>query len=231
MAVEIIRHLPIFNVDKFNPKRVEIIGCGAVGSRVTLGLGKLGVENIRVWDFDTVEDHNIANQAFGLKQIGKPKVVATAELLKEFCGIEIETMKQKVDGSQKLEGVVFMCPDTMEARKEIWLKAIKLRPQVDALFECRMGTDNCRLYYVKPLSPKHVKAYEGSFYEDAETEESACGSKISVGPTAEFTSALMQWGFIRHFNNIVDPKKHEAPENEAIVAINPIMTLLNQFES
>lgn len=229
MAVEPIRHLSIFNVDKFNPTSVEVIGCGAIGSRVGLGLAKLGVESIRIWDYDKVEDTNVANQIFGNKHVGKPKAKCLAEIIEDLCGIKVDAREEKVDGSQKLRGAIFMCPDTMSSRKEIWLKSIKLKPQVSALFECRMGADNCRVYYVNPLSVEQVKDYEETLYDDEETEESVCGSKISVGPTAEFTSALMQWKFIRWFNSTIDDKC-EAPENEAILELNPIGSMLSSYE-
>lgn len=230
MSVETIRHLPIFNVDKFNPKQVEVIGCGAIGSRLVMGLAKLGVEKIRVWDFDDVEEHNVANQFFGNQHVGKNKAETIAGLVKEYCGLNIEANNEKVDGSQKLSGVVFMCPDTMKSRKEIWLKSIKLKPSVDHLFECRMGTDSCRLYSISPIAMNKIKGYEESFYDDEETEESACGSKISVGPTAEFTSALLQWAFIRWHQSKLDSKKNEGPKDEVIAEVSPVAALNVDFE-
>jgi len=229
MAVDTIRHLDVFCADKFNPKQVEVIGCGAIGSRVVLGLSKLGIEKIRVWDFDKVEEHNIANQAFGNHQIGQPKAKAIASIVKEFCGIDIEVKQEKVDGSQKLEGVVFMCPDTMKARKEIWTRAMKLQPRVEVLLECRMGKDSCRVYCVDPTSRKDINGYEKSLYDDEETEVSACGAAISVGPTAEFTSALLQWSFIRWFSNRIDSKKL-VPESESLLWLDPVTVISNVFQ-
>ena len=47
----------------FNPKEqklnIIVVGCGSIGSFVTLNLAKLGFEKITVLDFDKVEKENI----------------------------------------------------------------------------------------------------------------------------------------------------------------------------
>ena len=62
--------------DYFSPTKVgsrcHIIGCGSVGSTIAENLVRLGVTNITLYDFDTVAEHNIANQMFFSSDIGKP---------------------------------------------------------------------------------------------------------------------------------------------------------------
>ena len=74
--------------DFFKPEtcgdRIHIIGCGAVGSTVAENLVRFGLTNITLYDFDTVEAHNIANQMFRTIDIGKPKTQALAEILTEI---------------------------------------------------------------------------------------------------------------------------------------------------
>src|SRR5215813_5940026 len=87
--VDITRHVEVFSRDAFGNKRIDVIGAGATGSRIVLSLAKLGLENIHVWDFDTVEGHNIANQAYGMGDIGKLKVDALHDLVKAQTGLSI----------------------------------------------------------------------------------------------------------------------------------------------
>lgn len=47
-----------------DPTRVHIIGCGSVGSAIAENLVRCGVTRLSLWDFDTVEPKNIANQMF-----------------------------------------------------------------------------------------------------------------------------------------------------------------------
>ena len=73
-SIDTRRHIDVFSPDLFGKRRIDVIGAGATGSRVVLALAKLGLDNIHVWDFDHVEAHNIANQVFGLADIGKLKI-------------------------------------------------------------------------------------------------------------------------------------------------------------
>ena len=70
MSLSLIRHQEIFNPEK-HALPATIIGAGATGSRVYEALVSLGVPDIRVFDFDTIEPHNLPNQLFKHDDIGK----------------------------------------------------------------------------------------------------------------------------------------------------------------
>ena len=176
--------------------------------------------NLRVWDFDVVEGHNIANQVYGVPHIGKKKAEAIAEIIYENTGTKVDVKTVKVNGKQELGNVVFLVTDTMKSRKEIWEKAIKGKMTIEAMFEGRMGVDRARVYWAQPILPSHGTNYEKTLYDDGGAEVSPCGSTISVGPTAETLSAMLQWCFIRWFQFVNEGK--EAPENELIMGLNPL---------
>lgn len=222
------RHDLVFSATAFGDKRIDVIGAGATGSRIALSLAKLGVSNLHVWDFDSVESHNIANQAFRLQDIGKLKVEALAEIVKELTGISIVQHNEMVDGSQKLGEIVFVLTDTMASRKEIFEKGLKLKPWTKVFFETRMGVSDYRIYSINPLKPAEYKAYDGTLYADEAAEVSACGSKISVGPTAEAVSAAAVWQFIL-WNKIQNGEEVEDFFNEIIYGFNPVCVFTNKF--
>lgn len=226
-GVDPLRHLSVFHPHAFGNKRVDVVGCGATGSRVVLDLAKLGVENIHVWDFDKIEEHNIANQAFGQSDIGKLKVDAMAALVKETCGTAIEVHPQKVDGSEALGEVVFLLTDTMSSRKEIWEKGLRFKLASKLLIETRMGADNGRVYALNPNKPGHIRAWEGTLYSDADAEVSACGASVSVGPTAEIIAGLAVWQMIRWFS--VEQGAEDALDNEIIFSLRPPLFLNRKF--
>ena len=97
MTVDPLRHLSVFSPEAFGNQRVDIIGAGATGSAIVLELAKLGVQNLHVWDFDTVESHNLANQAFGPRHVGEKKVAALASLVKDLADVDIVQHDQKVE--------------------------------------------------------------------------------------------------------------------------------------
>lgn len=226
--VDPLRHLTVFSPHAFGSRRVDVIGCGATGSRIVISLAKLGVENIHVWDFDRVEEHNVPNQAFGLEHVGLLKCEALAELTRAATGAEITVHSEKVDGTQALGEIVFLLTDTMASRKEIWNGALKFKLRTDLLIETRMGADNGRVYTVNPNKLGEIRAYEETLYTDAEAEVSACGASVSVGPTAEIIAGLAVWQMIRWFS-IEQGAENDEMENEILFSLRPMVTLTRKL--
>jgi hypothetical protein len=229
-SIDITRHIDVFSRDAFGNKRIDIIGAGASGSRIVLSLAKLGLENIHVWDFDTVEAHNIANQAFSQADIGRPKVDALHDLVEKATGLKINVHNEKVDGSQQLGEVVFVLTDTMASRKEIWDKGIRYKMRTKLMIETRMGADEGRVYAINPTKPGQVKGWEGTLYGDEAAPVSACGASISVGPTAEFLSGLAVWQLIRWQAVEQGNAKGDKLDHEVIFGLRPLYFMTRNFE-
>ena len=193
-----IRHASVFSPDNHEDQEIHVIGAGATGSKVVMELAKLGLKNIHVWDFDKVESHNIPNQIFGQQHIGMQKVDALKEVVDQFTGITIHAHDEAVtEETDCLSGVVFLLTDTMASRKEIWDGAIRYKLNIQVMIETRMGTDNGRIYTIKPTDPKQVQMWESTLVDDDVAEESACGASVSVGPTASILSGYAVWQYIR----------------------------------
>lgn len=227
MSVDPLRHISVFPPHAFGARRVDVIGCGATGSRIVISLAKLGVENIHVWDFDKVEEHNLANQAFGLGDVGTLKVDALAQLVHKDTGVRVQPHAEKVDGSQQLGEIVFLLTDTMASRKEIWEHGIKFKLYSKLLVETRMGVDNGRVYAINPCKRSHILEWEKTLYSDEETEVSACGASISIGPTAEIIAGLAVWQMIRWFT--VEQGGKDDLDNETIFSLRSLTTISRQF--
>jgi hypothetical protein len=227
--IDPIRHVDIFSPDAFGNTRVDVIGAGATGSKVVETLAKLGVQNIHVWDFDKVEVHNIGNQQYGVNDIGMLKVDALKQLVQAKTGTMIHTHAERVDGSQTLGAVVFVLTDTMASRKEIWERGLKFKQRTKLMIETRMGADNGRIYAINPCKLPEVKGWESTLYDDKVAEASACGSKISVGPTAGVTADMAVWQMIRWFS--IQNGADDSLEHELIFMLRPMMMLPRRFES
>src|SRR3990167_9189169 len=83
----------LLSVDKLD-KRIIVIGCGAIGSFVTMTLAKMGFKNILVYDEDKIENHNISNQLFPEYMVGKFKVDALKDVVEHYSGAKIETINK-----------------------------------------------------------------------------------------------------------------------------------------
>lgn len=200
--MDYIRQIEVFDPDTFK-EPVHVIGAGATGSWLTLMLVKMGIKDITVWDFDTIEPHNLPNQAFFAKQVNYHKVSALNELAEQILNKKaiLNCKIEKVDGSQYLSGIVFLLTDTMSSRKEIWEKAIKFKPNVKLLIETRMDFNGGRIYTIEPCNLQHIQQYEKEFYTDEETTVSACGASTTIVATAINIASHAVWNLINWHRN------------------------------
>lgn len=222
--VEPNRHMSVFSPESFGNRRIDIVGCGATGSRIAMELAKLGVTNLHLWDFDKVESHNVANQLFGLGDVGKSKVVALGEEIKSKTGLECTLHDEAVTGRTRLGNVVFLLTDTMASRKEIWEGAIRYKPGVEVMLETRMGASEGRIYSIRPTSPPECRYWEGTLCDDEEASDSLCGARVTVNGTAVMICAHAVWAFIRWFRWTQDTDVAR-PELEVISYIDPPMIM------
>ena len=220
LTVDPLRHQSIFDPDLWGDRLVDVVGLGATGSRIAMGLAKLGIRRIRGWDPDVIEPHNVANQLFGVADIGKSKAEVVRARVLADTGIELDAKVTKVTGSEKLGHVVFLLTDDMESRRQIFSKGIKLKLGVKLLIETRLGVDHGRVYVINPLSPGQVREYEKTLISAAPIETSACGTAITIGQTAEFLSALAAHQLIRAFA-VEQGSKEDELDSEIIFCLRP----------
>lgn len=221
--MDISRHILHFNPQTFSG-RVDIIGAGSVGSKIALELAKLGIEDIHIWDGDIVEAHNIANQAFYLADIGKPKVQAIAEHILMATGTVITQHNNFLEGPEKLGRVVFLAVDTMEHRRKIFEDSLKNKFVTECVIELRMGVEEIRVYGFNPNRRQEILDWIDTLVDDEETEESACSAKTTVGATASLTAAFAVTRFMQEFN-WVNSEVGVKPSFEQMIMLRPLITL------
>lgn len=170
-------------------QRIHIIGCGSVGSTLAENLARLGLTKFSLYDFDKVEEKNIANQMFYSQQIGKLKTEAVADII---CAINPQIREElqlfnEGYSNQNLSGYVFLCPDSIELRKEIVQKQ-KMNNFIKAMFDFRTRLEDAQHYAADWIDKKSVENFLKSMdFSDEEAKEatqvSACGTELSVAPT------------------------------------------------
>ena len=216
--LDVRRHMELFDPYTFSTP-IHVIGAGATGSWLVLQLAKLGITDITVWDFDTVEEHNIPNQAYLFGQKGDAKVDALYDIVYANTQTDIKAHNQKYT-NQRLSGIVFLMVDSMAERKRIWDEQIKMKSAVKLLIEPRMGLDVGRVYNVNPMDLTHIERYEQCFYSDDEAEVSACGTSMTVITTAMVISSWCARQLINFHQN------EEPLDNEILIDLkyNNIIT-------
>lgn len=227
--IETLRHLEVFSPDMWGNRHIDVIGAGATGSEVAMTLANLGV-TCTVWDFDRVAAHNVANQVYTNRDIGRLKVDALHDNIYAKTDIRITPRNERVDGSQQLGPFVFLLTDTMASRREIFTRALKMHIGVSYVVETRMAADNGRIYAFDPSRLSHVRGWEETLYTDDEAEVSICGASTTVGATAKILANLAVWQLIRWFSlETGKAKDDEEIENELIVTMRPMQVFSRQF--
>jgi len=100
---------------------IMIAGTGGLGTNQALQLQRVGVNRIYLYDYDLVEITNLNRQlCYGKKDIGRPKVEAAAEFLKEFdLETEIVARNEKISMATKIPeniDIIFDGMDNFESR-------------------------------------------------------------------------------------------------------------------
>lgn len=217
------RHASFFN-PAFHDLPVTVIGAGATGSRVVLELAGLGCDNINVYDFDIVENHNLPNQAYFDRHVGMPKVEALEQLVFEKLGFRKPGHKffnQKVEPGTRFEAapVVFLLTDSFGSRKEIFRSHILPSEKVLWLIETRMAASHGHVYTLYAKNHITRQRWLASMRDDADVENieaSACGTSMSVGPTAAIIANLAVWQYIH-----IATEDHDSRDEKLNIYLKP----------
>ena len=186
--------------------RIHIVGCGSVGATIAENLVRLGLSNISLWDMDVVAPHNLANQIFRQKDIGRSKVDALAEILFELNPDTKGKVKLNSKGwdGQQLNGYVFLCVDSIELRRKI-VELHFNNPYVKAMFDFRTLLESAQHYAADWADLRMREDFINSMdfsHEEAklETPVSACGVVLGVAPTVRAICAVGVANFVNYIN-------------------------------
>jgi hypothetical protein len=145
---------------------------------VALGLAKMGCKNIEIWDGDTIEPHNIANQMFPLSFVGKNKAEAVAEMCSMFSDVKVTAIPLFFESfkNSRYNSVVVMGVDSMKIRKELW-ESFKDECPACPYVDARMGGQFFRVFSVGAMS---IEDYEKTLHTDEQASQERCGQKSII---------------------------------------------------
>ena len=199
------KHLEFFNPNDLT-EEVHIIGCGAIGSTVAEMLTRLGINELYLYDFDKVSEHNITNQMFRQADVGELKVTALAKQLQEINpDIKLHLEPQGYTELTRLRGIVFLAVDSIELRKEM-VTTLKYNKDIVYVTDCRMGLTDAQCYAASWDNEKQINSLLQTMQFTSEeakeaTPISACGTTLSVTPTVRMIVSLCVSNFINFIKN------------------------------
>ena len=159
-------------------KKINIIGAGAIGSFTTLALAKMGFTNIVVFDYDTVSVENMSCQFYRFADIGKSKVEALYDLVKDFTNVEIIAINERWNETP-LDGVIICAADSMDTRDRISV-VHKSKAKSDIVIDSRMMAELALLYTYIPTSSTDQDNYRNTLHTDEDSVQEKCTAKSTM---------------------------------------------------
>lgn len=203
--IDLAKSHEFFKPEKYRD-RIHIVGCGSVGATVAEELVRSGVTRLTLWDFDVVEPHNLANQIFRQKDIGKTKLEALVDILAEINPDVKADVKLKPEGwkGENLSGWVFLAVDKIAVRRQIAEQHLR-NPNIKAMFDFRTGLTDAQHYAADWIDREQREAFIASMdFTDEEADAaqpvSACNIALSVVPTIRVICSLGVANFMNMWN-------------------------------
>jgi molybdopterin/thiamine biosynthesis adenylyltransferase len=185
------------------PKEITsavIGGAGGIGSWLTFLLARAGFEPI-VYDYDTIEEHNIGGQLFGIKHIGMSKIDAIKQIVLEYSDTHLTGMNEAFNTESMGHQFMFAAFDNMQARKdmfEVWWRDNSENPNA-ILIDGRLLMEQMQIFCVTPATAKDY--LRDHLFDDSEVEAENCTMK-QTSHSAGMIASLMTGFFTNHMTNI-----------------------------
>lgn len=195
---------------------IVIGGAGGIGSWLATLLSRAGFIPI-VYDFDTIEEHNMGGQLFASSHIGLKKVEALQKVVKDFTSTDIYIMDEKYTTESMSHHYVFSAFDNMQARKdmfEAWCNYVEewkkdLGDLTEPIFiDGRLAAEQMQIFCV---TPDKIDEYRKHLFDDSEVEDAPCTLKQTSHSAAMIASHMVGF-FTNHYaNNITKEKDRNIP--------------------
>jgi sulfur carrier protein ThiS adenylyltransferase len=179
-----------------------VIGVGAIGRQVALQLAAVGIGSMDLIDFDSVEEVNLAPQAYWPEDLGLAKVEATARICRSInpemqMGLHIDRFRRSsartllVPQNGTTQVAVFACVDSITTRGLIW-EAV--HPQAAFFADGRMSAEALRV--LASDRPPSDPYYATTLFAEEQAHAGSCTAKSTVY-TASVAAGLMLSQFTR----------------------------------
>lgn len=178
-------------------KNIHIIGGGSLGSKVASTLSAMRAPKLHVWDDDTVESRNRFNQRFLAEHVGLRKPDAVADYCSRVSNSVVIPHYEKVHADTPLDGYVFVCVDSMRARKLIW-SAAQSSAEVALLVDGRVGMDGGKVFALDPHNVAHQIRYGNPphMYDGSPETVGGCKTDFPAPYLSDLVAAHMVTRFV-----------------------------------
>ena len=172
--------------NKIQEKVIILAGIGGIGSWLTLLLARLKPASMFIYDDDIVEAVNMSGQLYGQSDLGRTKVSALAEMIRNYANYgSVFAISERFTNESEASDIMICGFDNMVARKLFfnkWLSHVQSKPEEERkkclYLDGRLAAEEFQVLCIKGDDEYNINRYNNEFlFSDAEADETICSYK------------------------------------------------------
>lgn len=172
--------------ENIQKKAVILAGVGGIGSYVGFLLARMKPTAMFIYDDDIVETVNMSGQLYGQSDLGRPKVSALAEMIRNYAGYSsVFAISERFTDESEASDIMICGFDNMAARRLFfnkWVNHVQSKPEEerkDCLFiDGRLTAEEFQVLCIRGDDEYNINRYNNEFlFSDAEADETICSYK------------------------------------------------------
>lgn len=172
--------------ENIQKKVITLAGVGGIGSYVGFLLARMEPASMFLYDNDTVEAVNMSGQLYGQSDLGRYKVVALAEIIRNFANYgSIFAIPERFTSESEASDIMICGFDNMEARKlffDKWTGHVSSKPKEERTnclyIDGRLAAEEFQIFCIRGDDEFNINRYSHDFlFSDEEADETICSYK------------------------------------------------------
>ena len=172
--------------ENIQKKTVILAGVGGIGSFCGFLLARMKPVSMFIYDDDIVESVNMSGQLYGQSDLGRPKVSALAEMIRNYADYSsVFAIRERFTEESEASDIMICGFDNMAARKLFfnkWVNHVQSKPEEErknCLFiDGRLAAEEFQILCIKGDDEYNINRYNNEFlFSDAEADETICSYK------------------------------------------------------
>lgn len=172
--------------ENIQKKTIILAGVGGIGSYVGFLLARMKPASMFIYDDDIVEAVNMSGQLYGQSDLGRTKVSALAEMIRNYAGYSsVFAINERFTNESEASDIMICGFDNMAARRLFfnkWVNHVQSKPKEErknCLFiDGRLAAEEFQILCIKGDDEYNINRYSNEYlFSDAEADETICSYK------------------------------------------------------
>lgn len=172
--------------ENIQKKTIILAGVGGIGSYVGFLLARMKPASMFIYDNDIVEAVNMSGQLYGQSDLGRHKVSALTEMIRNYAGYSsVFAISERFTTESEASDIMICGFDNMAARRLFfnkWVNHVQSKPEKErknCLFiDGRLAAEEFQVLCIKGDDEYNINRYNNEFlFSDTEADATVCSYK------------------------------------------------------